>query len=144
MIRRFGEPPQAGRRYVRRPGIYALLPRDGALLLTAQMMPEPDVQLPGGGIDPGEAPIVALHREVYEETGWLIAAPRRIGVFRRFAYMPEYDLWAEKVCHIYTATPTRRIGPPTEPDHEAIWSSPADAARLLGNAGDRFFAGLIA
>ncbi|TNF64611.1 MAG: NUDIX domain-containing protein [Rhodobacteraceae bacterium] len=144
MIPRFGTPPETGRIYRRRPGVYALLPRDGALLLTVQMMPQPDIQLPGGGIDPGEAPVAALHREVYEETGWLIARPRRLGAFRRFAYMPEYDLWAEKICHIYVATPTRRVGPPVEPDHEVIWSRPEDAARILGNAGDRYFAARLA
>ena len=92
MIRRFGEPPRAGQTYRWRPGVYALLPRDGYLLVTEQSDPDPDLQLPGGGIDPGEAPLAALNREVYEETGWTIAAPRRIGTFRRFTYMPEYDL----------------------------------------------------
>ena len=100
---------------------------------------EPDIQLPGGGIDPGESPIAALHREVFEETGWRIAAPRRIGAFRRFVYMPEYDLWAEKLCTIFTARPVRRLGPPTEVDHFALWLPPKEAADILGNAGDRHF-----
>ncbi|MEY8839696.1 NUDIX hydrolase, partial [Cribrihabitans sp. XS_ASV171] len=51
MIRRFGEAPCADRRYTRRAGAYALLPLDGKLLLTCQLSPEPDLQLPGGGID---------------------------------------------------------------------------------------------
>ncbi len=140
MIRRFGETPQAGRRYTRRIGVYALLPAGGRLLLTCQTEPGPDLQLPGGGIDPGESPVSALHREVFEETGWLIAAPRRLGAFRRFTYMPEYDLWAEKVCVIYRARPVRRIGPPTEACHEAVWMDAVDAVTLLGNAGDRHFA----
>lgn len=140
MIRRFGERPEPGRHYVRRAGVYALLPQSGSLLLTCQMEPGPDLQLPGGGIDPGESPLPALHREVYEETGWQIAAPRRVGAFRRFAYMPEYDLWAEKICLIYMARPVRRLGPPTEAFHEPLWMSAPDAAQMLGNAGDRFFA----
>ncbi|WP_353392549.1 NUDIX hydrolase [Ruegeria sp. HU-ET01832] len=142
MIRRFGETPQSGQKYIRRVGVYALLPRGGSLLLTCQLQPGPDLQLPGGGIDPGESPITALHREVYEETGWLIAAPRRMGAFRRFTFMPEYDLWAEKICLIYRARPVRRIGPPTEPFHEALWMDCVDAAQMLGNAGDRHFAKL--
>ncbi|EEE38207.1 hydrolase, nudix family [Rhodobacteraceae bacterium KLH11] len=140
MIRRFGETPEAGRRYTRRPGVYALLPQGSRLLLTCQTEPGPDLQLPGGGIDPGESPITALHREIYEETGWLIAAPRRLGAFRRFTYMPEYDLWAEKVCLIYRARPVRRLGPPTEAFHEALWMETADAVHLLGNDGDAHFA----
>ncbi len=144
MIRRFGESPVPGQKYTRRPGVYAILPRDGHLLLTCQTQPHPDLQLPGGGIDPGESPVSALHREVFEETGWLIAAPRRIGTFRRFAYMPEYDLWAEKICMIYRAAPIRRVGPPSEEFHEALWMDAADAAQQLGNAGDRHFAGRYA
>ncbi|KIC20565.1 NUDIX hydrolase [Leisingera sp. ANG-Vp] len=144
MIRRFGETPQKGQTYRRRPGAYALLPRDGKLLVTCQYDPDPDIQLPGGGIDPGESPIPALHREVYEETGWKISTPRKLGVFRRFAYMPEYDLWAEKLCHIYVARPLRQVGPPLEEDHEALWMLPQEAAIRLGNAGDRHFAAQLA
>ena len=140
MIRRFGEPPQNGQRYTRRPGAYALLPRDGRFLLTCQYDPDPDLQLPGGGIDPGESPISALHREVHEETGWSIATPRKLGVFRRFVYMPEYDLWAEKLCHIFVARPVLQLGPPREKSHEAVWMDQEKAAGLLGSPGDRHFA----
>lgn len=139
MIRRFGFSRDATRVYTPRPGAYAILPRGGQVLLTVQMGDEPDVQLPGGGIDPGETSVTALHREVYEETGWRISAPRKLGVFRRFVFMPEYDLWAEKICHVFVARPTRRLGPPIEPDHQAIWANPTAAARILGNAGDRHF-----
>jgi 8-oxo-dGTP diphosphatase len=140
MIPRFGETPDPRQTYRQRPGAYALLPRDGRLLVTCQYAPHPDLQLPGGGIDPGESPIPALHREVFEETGWKIAAPRRFGIFRRFTFMPEYDLWAEKICHIYVARPVLRMGPPAEAGHEALWMDPGDAVRNLGNAGDRHFA----
>ena len=128
MIRRYGTPPEPGRPYQIRPGAYAILPRGSEVLLTFQAEPWPELQLPGGGIDPGESPIAALHREVYEETGWRIARPRRLGAFRRFCYMPEYDLWAEKLCHIYLAHPVRPLGPPTEPLHGAVWM-PAHEAR---------------
>jgi len=139
MIRRFGETPQQGQTYKRRPGVYAILSRGQELLLTHQSEPWPEFQLPGGGIDPGEHPLAALHREVFEETGWTISAPRRLGAFRRFTYMPEYELWAEKLCMIYLARPVRQIGPPTEPGHMALWMPPALAVQKLGNAGDRFF-----
>jgi 8-oxo-dGTP diphosphatase len=76
---------------------------------------------------------------VFEETGWGIAAPRRIGAFRRFAYMPEYDRWAEKICTIYLARPTRRLAQPSEPGHRAVWLRADAAAAILGNAGDRHF-----
>ena len=138
-MRRYGSPRRAGQKYILRPGVYAILPRGGNLLLTHQSEPDPEFQLPGGGIDPGESPLRALHREVFEETGWHISAPRRLGAFRRFTYMPEYGLWAEKVCAVYLANPVRRLGPPSEPLHQAVWTPPDTAAYLLANAGDRAF-----
>ncbi|MBR9841578.1 MAG: NUDIX hydrolase [Rhodobacteraceae bacterium] len=144
MIRRFGQPPKIDKTYTLRPGVYAILRRGPNLLLTFQKKPDAEFQLPGGGIDPGESPLTTLHREVYEETGWTIARPRRIGAFRRFVYMPEYDLWAEKLCTIYTADPCLRRGPPTEPLHSAHWVPIKAATQILGNSGDRYFAGLLA
>ncbi len=143
MIFRAGEPRLKSQRYQLRPGAYALLPRKDKLLLTVQLINPPDIQLPGGGIDPGEHPITALRREVLEETGWRISKPRRIGAYRRFVFMPEYALWAEKICHIFMARPTRKLCPPIEPDHSIIWVDPSEAQDILGCTGDRFFVHLF-
>jgi 8-oxo-dGTP diphosphatase len=143
MIRRYGEPVKTGQRYTRRPGVYAVLLQGDHILATHQAEPVPEFQLPGGGIDRGEHPIAALHREVYEETGWKIAVTRRIGAFRRFTYMPEYDLWAEKLCSIYLARPVLRLGPPSEAGHSAVWLPVDEAMHLLGNEGDRAMLALL-
>ncbi|MFZ1470939.1 MAG: NUDIX hydrolase [Paracoccaceae bacterium] len=137
MIRRFGDSVKAGQIYRRRQGIYAVLLLGDSILATHQSAPTPEFQLPGGGIDPGEQPMTALHREVYEETGWKIAIQRRIGAFRRFTYMPEYDRWAEKLCSVYLARPVRRLGPPSEQGHTAVWLPANQAGQMLGNDGDR-------
>jgi len=139
MIRRFGEAVVAGKRYSVRAGAYAILPLGPDLLVTHQSEPTPEFQLPGGGIDPGESPLQALYREVIEETGWKISAPRKVGIFRRFTYMPEYNLWAEKLCHIYIAHPVRALGEPTEIGHLAVWMSGKTAVHQLANEGDRHF-----
>lgn len=139
MIRRFGEAVKPEQRYRRRPGAYAVLMREGQVLVTHQSEPNPEFQLPGGGIDPGESAIRALHREVYEETGWTISSARRIGAYRRFTFMPDYEIWAEKLCHIYMARPVLRRSAPTEPGHRDVWLSPEEALDLLANAGDRHF-----
>ena len=144
MIRRYGDTPVNGQRYTLRPGAYAILPRDGKILVTYQGEPHDEIQLPGGGIDHGEGAIQALHREVFEETGYRIANPRRLGAFRRFVFMPEYDIYAEKVCHIYLALPVRPHGPPSEAGHIALWLDPIDALAELYNEGDvNFLAGII-
>lgn len=140
MIPRFGKQRRTGVQYRTRPGAYAILLRGEHVLLTQQDGPNgpvPELQLPGGGIDPGESPLAALHREVIEETGWRIGAPQRIGIYRRFAYMPDYDLMAEKICHVFLARPIRPLGAATEPGHSAIWMEARRAVDLLASAGDR-------
>ena len=139
MIIRVGQPPLKERTYTLRPGAYAILPLQGRFLLTAETDGEIDIQLPGGGIDPGESPLQALFREVREEIGWTIARPRRLGAFRRFVFMPEYDLWAEKLCHVYVAHPVRQVAPATEPSHVTLVLGADEAAVALGNDGDRLF-----
>jgi 8-oxo-dGTP diphosphatase len=139
-MRRYGEPVLSDRRYRTRPGAYAVvLDARGAVLITEQDAPEHEFQLPGGGIDPGEAPLRALHRECLEETGWRIRVERRLGAFQRYTYMPDYRMWARKICHVYLARPVRRHGAPSEPGHRAHWLDVATAIRLVANDGDRAF-----
>lgn len=143
MMRRLGDQPEHGRKYHMRPGAYAILPLKHRVLLTAQIDSTVsggmDIQLPGGGVDPGESPLQALHREVREEIGWAIAKPRRLGAFRRFVFMPEYDKWAEKICHVFVARPTRQISEPVEENHVTLVLSREDAAAKLANDGDSLF-----
>lgn len=137
MIRRFGEPPHAAPRYRRRPGAYAILWRNGRILLTHQQAPVPEFQLPGGGIDPGEHPLAALHREVAEETGWTIGAARHLFSYRRFCFMPDYDMHAEKRCQIWVARPILRLSDPSEPGHSAHWMRPDAALAQVTDPGSR-------
>ncbi len=138
-MRRYGEAVKPGQRYSPRPGVYAVLLNGDQVLTTHQAEPKPEFQLPGGGIDPGEHPVAALHREVFEETGWKIDIIRKMGMYRRFTYMPEYDKWAEKICAIYLARPILRLGPPTEAGHTAVWMTGRQALQKVSNVGDRAF-----
>ena len=115
-----------------------ILHQDRLLLVNAYPGGRSDLwAAPGGGVHSGTSLPENLAREVYEETGWKIDITRRLGAFRRFTYMPEYDLWAEKLCTIYLARPVLRLGPPTEAGHEAVWMSAAEALVQLTNSGDR-------
>lgn len=136
-MRRMGERVEPGRRYASRRGVYVIAIAGDGVLLTLQSRPNPEFQLPGGGIDPGEPPLRALHREVMEETGWRIACPRRIGGYRRFAWMPAYGRWAEKVCILYRARAVRRHGLPSEPGHTAVVVPLEAAASLVASEGER-------
>ena len=138
-MRRYDDRIDPARRYRERPGVYAVIRDGGDVLVTEQTRPHHEFQLPGGGIDPGEGAVRALHRECLEETGWRIAAIRRLGAWQRFSYMPEYGFWAHKVCQVYLARPVLRLGKPSEPGHNAIWMPIPTALALLAMAGDRAF-----
>jgi 8-oxo-dGTP diphosphatase len=127
-MRRLGGAPRRGLAYRDRPGAYGVLLRDGLALLADQ---EGDLLLPGGGVDPGETPARALHREVYEETGWRIGPARRLGVFARYAWLVEERFHARKIQHVFLARPIRPLGPPLEPDHRPVWMRAADAVDRL-------------
>jgi 8-oxo-dGTP diphosphatase len=134
---RFGTTPDAHRHYRRRPGAYAILPYKGGLLATYQGGRNQEYQLPGGGIDSGESPLHALHREVFEETGWCITQPQVFFRFKVFSFMPDYDLWAEKICTIYVARPVYRKSSPSEPDHHPVLLPIDVALSDLASEGDR-------
>lgn len=134
MIPVYGDAPIPGQKYGLRPGAYVVLYREGSFLFTYQKTKEIDeLQLPGGGIDPGENPVPALQREVMEETGWTMSRPVRLGAYRRFVYMPDYHVYAEKLCQIYVARPISKLGDPTEAGHTAVWLSGHDALSEIGS-----------
>ncbi len=142
-MRRFGTPPDPNIKFRIRHGAYAIITRGHDILLTQQTLEFVEIQLPGGGIDPGEGPLSALHREAFEETGWKIAPVRKLGAYRKFVYMPEYDRHAEKICHIYHCHAVRQLSDPIEPGHRAIWTDHNTALDILDNKGDRHFLGLF-
>lgn len=139
-MRRFGNPPQRHHRYPPRPGAYAVILGWGQILVTqANSLHGAEIQLPGGGIDPGESSLQALHREAMEETGYTIHSPRRLGRYQRFTYMPDYDRWAQKICHIYLCRPGLKRGAPKEAHHEAKWMDPLEALHALSSKADAHF-----
>ncbi len=140
-MRRFGTPPDSARHYTPRPGVYAIIMKGRRILLTEQSEPglPVEIQLPGGGIDAGEQRLPALHREVFEETGWKVAPVKHFATYKRYTYMPEYDLYAMKIAHIFLCHAVRRLGPPSEPHHKAVWADIGAAPALLGPEGDVYY-----
>ena len=141
-MERIGEPWVAGRPYRDRIGVYGLITGPGGLLCVIQRAevdgaPIEELQLPGGGLEPGEPPVAALHRELIEETGWAISTPRRVGAFQSFTWLWDYRYWARKVHLVYRARVTLRRGPPREPGHMPLFLPPEIAAEALDVPGDR-------
>ncbi|WP_241668107.1 NUDIX hydrolase [Pedococcus bigeumensis] len=72
------EPGEEARPY-QRTAAYGVVTSDRGVLLTelSALTSAPGRwTLPGGGLDPGEAPVAALHREVWEESGQEVEAVR--------------------------------------------------------------------
>lgn len=114
-----------------RPGAYGIFMHKGQILLTFQAGIHNQWQFPGGGVDKGESYSQALIREAYEETGWKVTIDRKLTTYRRFIYMPDYDMHAEKICHIYTGRALWRIGNPLEADHSDALLNPNSAIKML-------------
>ncbi len=136
-MRRFGENVKKSIKYKTRIGVYGIIFVGDEILLTYQNNDE--IQLPGGGVDTGEHKTHALAREVREETGWKIDPVKYIGAYQRFVFMPEYDLWAHKICHICYCRGIYPLSKPIERDHVPILTKPYIALSLLRNSGDKKF-----
>lgn len=137
-MRRHGPPALRDIRYRNRIGAYGVLLRDGFVLLAEQDLGDEgaDLLLPGGGVDPGESPVRALHREVFEETGWRIGPAERLGVYQRYDFLREERWHARKIGLVYLARPIRRLGPPVEPDHNPVWMEARAAVDRLAVEGE--------
>ena len=137
----FGEKVNHKIRYQRRVGAYGIILHQKKLLLTEQITTDKgiEIQLPGGGWNDNESPIRALYREVLEETGWGIKILKKEGVFQRFTYMPEYKIWAHKICHIYRCSATIRKTEELEKNHRFVIMNKKKALETVVDTGFKYF-----
>jgi len=122
-MRNFGE-KLPGKEYPDRPGAYAVITNpDGRIAVVVDM---DEIHLPGGGIDPGETELEALHREIEEETGFGFTEATHIGKAGQYCFSPFYQKYFRKVCDLYWIDDfTTGLNP--EPDHELIWMTAEEA-----------------
>jgi 8-oxo-dGTP diphosphatase len=89
-----------------RVGAYAVVERDGAVLLARWVGSRPPRwTLPGGGLDHGEDPRHGAVREVEEETGYRVELRRLLTVesFRALVDRPDGPIDHHAICVIYAA-----------------------------------------
>ncbi|MDO8901818.1 MAG: NUDIX domain-containing protein [Phenylobacterium sp.] len=131
-VPQFGS-PQPGRAYPDRPVAFGVGVRDG---LVALVRVEPAdgpvrIDLPGGGIDPGETPQAALAREFVEETGLEVAARARLTLADHYFVNGAAEAFNTRgvffAVDILAEHPDRKI----EADHTLFWRPPQAALTLL-------------
>ena len=140
-LKQFGERVNHKIKYHRRVGAYGVVLHKNDLILTEQITTDKSIelQLPGGGCNANESLIHALYREVLEETGWGIKVLKKEGVFQRFTYMPEYKIWAHKICHIYRCATTMKKTEKLEKNHRSIIMNKKKALKKVVDTGFKYF-----
>ena len=118
---------------VSRAGAYGIVVRDG---LAAVVRWRGAIHLPGGGIEAGESPEEALHREVAEEAGLLVAVAAELGVAAQ-AVPRAHKPMLNKICHYFRC---RVVGTTeqVEQDHELLWVPLPELEATLVLEADRW------
>lgn len=94
---------------------------DQLLVFEHEGMADAGVQVPAGGVEVGESPDQTAIRELFEESGLRLDAPRFLASYRWEAQLPER--FTRQVCHAYA------FGAPLNiPDS---WTHPADGYRFV-------------
>jgi 8-oxo-dGTP diphosphatase len=122
---------EPGVAYAVRPSAYAIM-ADGAGRIAVVHTPV-GVFLPGGGMDPGETPAVAVVREVAEECGLVVRVGAWTAAAVQFVWSPTCRAYYEKRSTFVDAVVEGAGAPAVEADHVLAWLDPAAAAAAVAH-----------
>lgn len=133
VVPQFGD-PDPGQDYPDRPAAFVVLAHEGliACVRVAWRRDGPKVDLPGGGLDPGETPAQAAVRECGEEAGLKVSIAGEA-----FARADHYFINGEGKRHntrgLFFEARLEREAPELkiEDDHTLIWLEPQAALKAL-------------
>jgi 8-oxo-dGTP diphosphatase len=115
--------------YIERPGVYAVIENRHNQI--AVIKTKTGYFLPGGGVDPGETGIEALHREIMEETGCQVSVSAEIGEAVEYINAQAEGKHYRIHGKFYKIQIDSHIGEGMEEDHQLVWLSQEDAFNLL-------------
>lgn len=96
-----------------------------------------EYDLPGGGVDPGEADEAAMVREFMEETGLPVRAGRFIGRVRQY-WRTDRNETRNADFQIFEVAVAGPAAQPSEPGHSLVWVDPQDAVRMVRHEAHAF------
>lgn len=132
-VPQFGE-PEPGRDYPDRPAAFVIVPHEGliACVRVAWRRGGPKVDLPGGGMDPGETPAEAAMRECGEEAGLRVSIAGE-AVTRADHYFISDSGVTHNTRGSFFEGRLEREAPElqVDDDHTLVWLEPLEALRVL-------------
>lgn len=131
-VPQFGE-RRAGRTYADRPAAFGILERDGQVAVVRIEKPDGAVwvDLPGGGVDPGETPEQGVVREYGEEAGLKVAVRESYAVADQFFVNTEGEAWNNRSTFFVLDLVAEDASLKIEDDHTLVWLSPLEAIASL-------------
>ena len=120
---------QDGIDYLDRPGAYAVIESNDkqiAIIETSK-----GYFLPGGGINTNETDTDALKREILEELGYQVSVMAKLGETIEYFKASSDETYYQIHSSFYKVHLGSKIGEGIEEDHQLVWLSPEEAAKLL-------------
>ncbi|MGH6997202.1 MAG: NUDIX domain-containing protein [Phenylobacterium sp.] len=124
---------RAGRTYADRPAAFGILERDGQVAVVRIVKPDGAawIDLPGGGVDPGESPEQGVVREFGEEAGLKVAVREAYAVADQFFVNTEGEAWNNRSAFFVLDLVAEDATLKVEEDHMLVWLSPLEAIAAL-------------
>jgi len=129
-LRQFGKAIE-GLEYKPREAAYGFLLRDGYLAIAQIGYSKFSYDFPGGALDGGETPEMAVEREFIEETGLRVRVVQPAGEVLNY-FIHQDGTPYNNHCRFYEmelleAVPEQK----SEPDHELVWMRPLEAMKRI-------------